>query len=48
MAFGSAGGVTAELEIVALETASNYSDGSYFPLEFNVLAAVNSTIGGAD
>ena len=48
MPFGSAGGVKAALEIVALETASNYSDGSNFPLEFNVLAAINGTIGGAD
>ena len=47
MAFGSAGGVKAALETVALETASNYSDGDNFPLEFNVLAAINSTVGGA-
>ena len=47
MAFGSAGGVTAALATVALETASNYSDGDNFPLEFNVLAAINSTVGGA-
>ena len=41
MAYDSADG-----DGVALETASDYSDGSNFPLEFNVLAAFNDIIDG--